>query len=187
MAQVKVSESIPDTPSLRTVDLYIPYNGWLYVYKYTGSDANRNVNVCAQALSMVVNASLYYYENPGWGQYGWSCVTYISYCINVAMGATWIFGSSYNNYFWSPRYGGAYDSFLINNGYTKYSWSDYINGVINLDAGDIIQSNDHAVLVTTGDDGETPTPGPDPGPGPGPSPYPGGIGISWIYYLNPFL
>ena len=83
MAQVKVSESIPATPSLRTVNLYIPYNGWLYVYKYTGSDANRNANVCAQALSMVANANLYYYENPGWGQYGWSCVTFISYCINV--------------------------------------------------------------------------------------------------------
>ena len=152
------------------------------MYRYTGSDTSLIPATVGQALAMVANNSIYYYENPGWGPYGWSCVTYISYCINIGLGNTWRMGSSSNGYFWSPRRGGSYDAFLLNNGFTKYTYGDTAYG--DLQMGDVLMASGHSVLVTTGG---TPSPTPDPGPGPGPSPYPGNVHMPVWMMLHPWL
>lgn len=148
---IKFAESVPSTPSIRISSWYQSnVYPWLYVYRYSGAQSKINAMV-KKANQMATNGYDYYYKNPGFGPKGWCCVTFCSYLVYAAdiTKKSWIMGSSNNDYFWSPRYGGtAYDDFLINNGFKKYNFSTI--GKDGLKTGDILQRWDHSVIVTQG-------------------------------------
>lgn len=150
---IKFAESIPSTPSIRISSYYeSSVYPWLYVYRYTGAQSKIDRMVAA-ARTMAANGYNYYYQNPGFGPKGWCCVTACSYWVYQGLGLNWVMGSSRNDYFWSPRYGGtAYDDFLINHGFKKYNFAQI--GRNGLRAGDILQRWDHSVTVVEGNNTE---------------------------------
>lgn len=160
MCAVKFAESVPSAPSIRISDWYqSSVYPWLYVYRYTGEQSKIDAMV-KKANQMAAHGYDYYYKNPGFGEKPWCCVTFCSYLVYAAgiTKKTWVMGSSYNDYFWSPRYGGnAYDDFLIDNGFKKYDFSQI--GKAGLKAGDILQRWDHAVTVVQGNSTPAPTGG----------------------------
>lgn len=124
-------------------------HNWLYVFRRKDI-ANQ---LSKEAYRMTANGVKYRYENPGFGEIDWCCVTFLSYVICCVLGLGWDFGTSYNKYFWSPRHGDGWDSFLLTNGFTKMTYS----GTAYLEDGDIVVSNDHSVMYTSLSDDSKPS------------------------------
>lgn len=139
---IKLLESVPYAPTVRASTFY---NGdWLYVYRYEGSNKADVIQRMIDLADLMVKNGYYYnYVNPSFGKRDWCCVTLVSYWVSHGCDLPWKMGSPDNDYVWSPRYGGAYDRYLINAGFKKYNY----NVVKELKTGDIVQSWSHIAMV----------------------------------------
>lgn len=150
----RLYECVPQDPVIRSSNWYCDKNDpWLYIYRYFGASAKLE-KMLSCAGDMVKQGYKYSYINPGFGPEDWCCVTVTSYWIyeaGMVQDKEWIMGSSNQSYIWSPKYGGAYDALLLNNGWKKYLYNE--SWLINkkFRAGDIIQSAGHIAVIAADD------------------------------------
>lgn len=138
---IALYESVPYDPTIRASNYYM--NNWLYVYRYEKNDKSTVISkMVAKAKEMAKHGYDYNYVNPSFGAKDWCCVTVVSYWVCVGTGKEWKMGDPNQSYLWSPRYGGEYDLFMFEQGFSKYNF----DSIAELKEGDIIQSRGHVAL-----------------------------------------
>ena len=149
---IKLYESVPYAPTIRASTYYD--GNWLYVYRYEKSDRDEVISrMMKESKKMADNGYYFGYINPSWGWRTWCCVTVVSYWASIGVGHEWKMGKSDQGYIWSPRYGGDYDKFLLDLGFTKYNYN--LIGLSGLRSGDIIQSWSHVAMAELIEEGLT--------------------------------